>query len=131
MPFQGSDGTWWSDDRRYYRAGDQWILYQKASSSGASSQQDQSSSQQASSTGTPLGTVAASNVAAALSTFPQTSTAPYQQQPQLVFGKNRQTPGEAAVPAITLDPKFRDAASRNLMIWGFTKGMDDMANGRA
>jgi len=58
------------------------------------------------------------------------SSAPYRQQPQLVFEENRQTPGKAAVPAITLDPNFREAASKNMMIQGFTKAMDNMANGK-
>ena len=130
MPFKDPDGTLWSDDRQFYFVGNQWVRYQGPSSGSASSQQHQSSSQQASYTGTPLGTVSASDVAAALGKFPQSSTVPYQQQPQLVFGKNQQTPGKAAVPAITLDPNFRDAASRDMMIWGFTKAMDNLANGR-
>src|SRR6266516_7390488 len=61
--------------------------------------------------------------------FPQSSTEPYQQQPQPVFGRNPQTPGYAPAPAISLDPNFRAAATRNTMIWAFTKAMDKMANG--
>jgi hypothetical protein len=129
MPVQGPDGTWWSDDRRYYWAGNQWVLYQETSSVGASSQQHQPSAQQASSTGTPLSTASISNVADALSKFPQSSTEPYQQQPQPVFGRNPQTPGCAPSPAISLDPNFRAAAARNAMIWGFTTAMDKMAKG--
>ena len=126
VPFRGPDGIWWSDDQRYYLVGNQWVLYQGSSSE--SSQQLQSS-QQTTLAGTQLGTLSASNVAA-LGTFPQSSTAPYRQQPQLVFEENRQTPGKAAVPAITLDPNFREAASKNMMIQGFTKAMDNMANGK-
>jgi hypothetical protein len=48
----------------------------------------------------------------------------------LVFGENRQTPGKAAVPEISLDPNFRDAASRNMMISGFVKAMDNLSKGR-
>jgi hypothetical protein len=129
MPVQGPDGTWWSDDRRYYCAGNQWVLYQETSSVSTSSQQHQPSAQQASYTGTPLDTVSISNVADALSKFPQSSTEPYQQQSQPVFGRNPQTPGYAPTPAISLDPNFRAAAARNAMIWGFTKAMDKMAKG--
>jgi hypothetical protein len=129
MPVQGPDGTWWSGDRRYYYAGNQWVLYQETSSVRASSQQHQSSAQQASYTRTPLDTVSTSNVADALSKFPQSSTEPYQQQPQLVFGRNPQTPGCAPTSAISLDPNFRAAATRNKMIWGFTKAMDKMVKG--
>jgi hypothetical protein len=74
--------------------------------------------------------MSASNVVDALSAFPQSSTASYQQQPQLVFGTNRQTPGRAAVPGITLDPNFEDAAKRNMMIWGFTTSMYNIAHGK-
>jgi hypothetical protein len=127
MPFRGPEGIWWSDDQRYYLVGNQWVLYQGSSSE--SSQQLQSS-QQTALTGTKLGTLSPSNVAATLRTFPQSSTTPYRQQPQLVFGENRQTLGKAAVPAITLNPNFREAASKNMMIQGFTKAMDNMANGK-
>ena len=129
MPVQAPDGTWWSDDRRYYYAGNQWVLYQETSSVSASSQQHQPSAQQASYTGTSLGTASTSNLADALSKFPQSSTEPYQQQPQPVSGRNQQTPGYAPAPAISLDPNFRAAAARNTMIWGFTKAMDNMAKG--
>ena len=129
MPVQGPDGTWWSYDRRYYYAGNQWVLYQDTCSVRAPSQQHQSSAQQVSYTGTPLDTVSTSNVADALSKFPQSSTEPYQQQPQPVFGRNPQRPGCAPTSAISLDPNFRAAATRNMMIWGFTKAMDKMAKG--
>ncbi len=152
MPVQDKDGRWWTDDRQYYAEGDNWVLYEEPSSSSAASQgqlssqpasytvsytgtqQGQSSSQPApytvSNTGNTLGAMSASNVADALSAFPQSSTASYQQQPQLVFGINRQTPGRAAVPRITLDSNFEDAAQRNMMIWGFTASMYNMANGK-
>src|SRR5579871_3613613 len=126
---QDPDGRWWSDDRQCYCAGNQRALYKETSSMSASSQQHQPSAQQASCTGTPLDTVSISNVADALSKFPQSSTEPYQQQRQPVFGKNPQTPGCATVPAISLDPNFRAAATRNMMIWGFTKAMDKLAKG--
>ena len=129
MPVQDPDGTWWSDDRQCYWAGNQRVLYQETSNVSASSQQHQPSAQQASCTGTPLGTVSISNVADALSKFPQSSTEPYKQQPQPVFGRNPQTPGHAPASVISLDPNFRAAATRNMMIWGFTKAMDKMANG--
>ena len=129
MSTQNPDGTWRSDDRRYYCAGNQSVLYQETSSVSASNQQHQPSAQQASYTGTPLGTVPSSNVADALSKFPQSSTEPYQQQAQPVFGRNPQTPGHAPVPMISLDPNFRAAAARNAMIWGFTQAIDKMAKG--
>jgi hypothetical protein len=31
---------------------------------------------------------------------------------------------------ITLDPNFREAASRNMMIQAFVKAMDNMASGK-
>lgn len=135
MPFQAPDGTWWSDDGKYYRSGNRWVLYPGTTSGNASSQQSQASTQQNSAqqpsfTGHPLGTVTPSILAAALEAFPQNSTEPYQQQPQLVFGTNRQTPGKAAAPVATLDPNFRAAASKDMMIGGFVKAMDDMASGR-
>jgi hypothetical protein len=71
---------------------------QETGSASASSQQHQPSAQQASYTETPLGTVSLSKVADALSKFPQSSTEPYQQQPQPVFGRNPQTPGLCTRP---------------------------------
>jgi hypothetical protein len=82
-------------------------FFTKGPVTSESSQQLQSS-QQTALTGTKLGTLSPSNVAATLRTFPQSSTTPYRQQPQLVFGENRQTLGKAAVPAITLNPNFRE-----------------------
>ena len=129
MPFQAKDGTWWSDDRMYYRSGNQWILYQGS----ASSQQSEASVQQpsAQSNGNQIGTTTPSTLAAALGAFPQSSTEPYRQQGQLLFGTNPQTPGRPAAPAIALDPNIRAAASRNMMIWGFVKSMDDISRGRS
>lgn len=132
MPRTGPDGRVWSDDGYYYLVGNQWVLAQSGSSS--TSNQQHQSSQQGSygqyGLGTPLGTTSASNAAAALNEFPQSSISSYQQQRQLVFGSNRQTPGRAAVPRITLDANFRAGASRNMMIWGFVQAMDKMANGQ-
>jgi len=139
MPFQAPDGTWWSDDRRYYLSGNQWLLYSGTTSGGTSTQQSgtstqqptaqQPTAQQSSSPGNQLGTANPSTLAAALNAFPQSSTEPYQQQQQLVFGRNRQTPGKASTPAFTVDPSVRAAASRNMMIWGFVKSTDNMARG--
>ncbi|KAF1960953.1 hypothetical protein CC80DRAFT_544348 [Byssothecium circinans] len=129
--------------RWYYRSGNEWILYPGTTSGSASTYQPsaqqpsteqpsagQPSAEQPSSTGNPLSTVTSSTVADALKAFPQSSTEPYRQPQQLVFGINRQTPGKAAVPAITLDPNFRAAASRDMMIRGFVNSMDNIASGK-
>lgn len=110
--FQDEHGTWWSDDRTYYRSGNEWLLYTTPS---------QQSATQPSYEGHPLGTAAIAL---------QYSTETYHQPPQMVFGTNRQTPGEAATPAIILDPNFRAAASNNGMIWSFVQAMDKMATGQ-
>ncbi|KAF2178261.1 hypothetical protein K469DRAFT_718363 [Zopfia rhizophila CBS 207.26] len=39
MPFQATDGTWWSDDRRYYHSGNQWVLYPGTTSGSISTHQ--------------------------------------------------------------------------------------------
>ena len=132
MPFQAPDGTWWSDDKRYYRSGDQWLLYPGTSSGSTSTQQpiiQQPIIQQSSSFGNQLSTANPSNLAAALNAFPKSSTEPYRQQQQLVFGTNRQTPGRPPAPVFTVDPSFRAAASKDRMIEGFVKSIDNMGRG--
>jgi len=66
----------------------------------------------------------ASSLTAALAASPQVST-----QPQFVFGVNRQTPGKAPWPPITLDPSVREIAKREPLMAAFVKSMDNMANG--
>ena len=71
-----------------------------------------------------------SSVAVYFSTQPQSSTSPYQQQQQLVFGMNPQIPGSKPFPEVTLDPSFRAAASNDAMISAFVQAMDKMAAGK-
>jgi hypothetical protein len=68
----------------------------------------------------------ASSLTAALAASPQQ---PHKQQPQFVFGVNRQTPGKAPWPPITLDPSVREIAKREPLMAAFVKSMDNMANG--
>lgn len=128
MPFQDENGTWWSNDRRYYRVGDQWILDSRTPSTSQPSSADQKTAQTEGAN--TLGTSNRSTVVDSFAQFPQYSAEPYQQPQHLVFGLNRQTPGEKPYPVIDLDLEFRASASSSRIFQAFVQAWDKMAAGK-
>jgi hypothetical protein len=129
MSFQDENGTWWSNDKRYYRVGNQWILNSGTPSTSQPSRADQQTAQ-TEGTRYTLGTSNSFDVVDTFSQFPQYSAEPYQQPQQLTFGSNRQTPGEKPSPVIDLDPEFRASASSSRMLQAFVQARDKMAAGK-
>jgi hypothetical protein len=123
--------TVWSTDGQFYLQGGKWVPASNASASNASQdtqqQQQQLSSQQHSTAGQRLGSNPSADLAAFFVAQPQTSSAPYLQQQQRVFGQ----PLQPSAPAqFVLDEVFRAAAKKNPMLWGFMQSVDQMAEGK-
>jgi hypothetical protein len=87
-------------------------------------QQQQPFSQQYSDAGQRLGSDPSADLAAYFAAQPQTSSVPYQQQQQRVFGQPLFPSGPSQ---FVLDDVFRAAAEKNPMLRGFMQSVDQMA----
>jgi hypothetical protein len=116
MPIQGADGTWWSDDRRYYLRGNQWIPAPGNSGAGTSTQQTAgTSTQQTAGTSTQqtAGTSTQQTISAYTQQMPDAST---HQTAAPSVGTSGIAPG--------LTPEIRTLASRNRFVWNFVQAYD-------
>jgi hypothetical protein len=102
------------------------VRVSKITSHNTQYQQHQPFSQQHSNVGPGqgLGNDPLADLAAYFAAQPQISSAPYQQQPQRVFGQLVFPPG---LSVIVLDDAFRAAAEKSPMIMSFVKSVDLMA----
>jgi hypothetical protein len=121
--------TVWPTDGQFYLQRGEWVRASNASTSSTSQdtqqqQQQQPFSQQYSDAGQRLGSDPSADLAAYFAAQPQTSSAPYQQQQQLVFGQPLFPPGPSQ---FVLDDVFRAAAEKNPMLRGFMQSVDQMA----
>jgi len=118
-----------SADRQFYlKRGEVPAFNTRASSASQNAlpppPQQQQSSQQDGDAGQRLASDPSADLAAFFASQPRTSSAPYQQQKQRVFGQPLQL---SVPPQLVLDEEFRAAARKNPMLWGFMQSLDQMA----
>jgi hypothetical protein len=117
--------TVWPTDGQFYLQRGEWVrACTSQDTPPPQQQQPQPFSQQYSNAGQRLGSDPSADLAAYFAAQPQTSSAPYQQQQQCVFGQPLFPPEPSQ---FVLDDVFRAAAEKDPMLRGFMRSVDQMA----
>ncbi len=114
--------TFWSKENRYHLH-EEGVQHPHTNTNATqdTQQQEQPFSQQHSNTEQLHGGDPTAQVAAYFASQPQISSAPYQQQPQRVFGQLLPIIGPNQ---FVLDEEFRAAAKNSPMLWAFMQAVD-------
>ncbi|KAH8688040.1 hypothetical protein GQ44DRAFT_780855 [Phaeosphaeriaceae sp. PMI808] len=119
--FLAADGKWYTTDRKYVLENDVWVTHQSAGVSNTSGQQNQPTRAQSEPSLEP---VPGDDMSAAI--YGQFGLSP-PSQPQLPrqpATNSFQPTGIPASPEMDVDPSFRTAKDRHIMVGAFVEALD-------